>query len=456
MIERLRHALHRRRYPQRYAHLDRLLQTQALDRAHLLAKQQRDLADIVAFAAAHTPYYAETLGPLLHDSLPPAINTLPILKKNDVIRRLDDLLARCPNQNQADRSQAKIGHTGGSTGKPLAFWYNDAKHELMRAGMMRSYRLSGWRPGQKILNFWGARQDVVPGGVFGTQLGDLDVLIGDFIAAEHTIAAYEYTETQLIEWARFIQSYRPVLLQGYASVLSEVARVVIENKIAMPKTLIGIYSTAEVLTASQRQIMQQAFGCKVFNQYGSREIPNIACECSQGNMHVFTDMVYLESVPQQNETGGENRLLVTSLTNRLMPMIRYDIGDSGRLLDGACACGLPFPLLEMDLCRQNDLIRTRSGKTVHPSYFNRLLYGQTQIRQYQWVQFDLNRLALNLVATQALDADTLASLEASIQREVDAQMMLEVNYLDAIPRTISGKHRFVIGIKTAPDSGHGD
>jgi len=439
MIDRLRHWLHRRRHPLRYVHLDQLLRTQSMRRDDLLAKQQRDLADIAACASMHTPYYGETLAPFRY-SESVDIAALPILRKDDVIQRMDDLLAR-----DTDRSQVNIGHTGGSTGKPLAFYYDDAKHELMRAGMMRSYRLSGWRPGQKILNFWGARQDVVPGGVFGVQLGDV-------IAAEHTIAAFEYTEAQLVEWAHFIQRYRPVLLQGYASVLAEVARVVIENRIPMPKTLLGVYSTAEVLGDSQRQRMQQAFGCKVFNQYGSREIPNIACECRLGFMHVFTDMVFLESVPQKNETGEhENRLLVTSLTNRLMPMIRYDIGDSGRLLDGECACGLPFPLMEMDLCRQNDLIRTPGGKTVHPAYFNRLLYGQTQIRQYQWVQRDLDRLTLNLVASHPLSAETLASLEASIRRDVDAQMVLEVDYLDAIPRTVSGKHRFVIGMDQRPN-----
>lgn len=429
MIDQLRHWLHRRRHPRRYAHLGTLLRTQALNRDELLVRQRQDLADIVAFAARHTRYYAETLTPLLARGAPD-VESLPILKKDVVTRRLDDLLA-----DNADRSQVKVGHTGGSTGRPLAFWYDNAKHELMRAGMMRSYMLSGWRPGQKILNFWGARQDVVPGGVFGTQLGD-------FVAAEHTLAAFEYTEDKLVDWARFIQRYRPVLLQGYASVLAAIARVVIDSRLPMPKTLLGVYSTAEVLTDEQRQRMQQAFGCKVFNQYGSREIPNIACECRLGNMHVFTDKVYLESVPQ----AGEDRLLVTSLTNRLMPMIRYDIGDSGRLLDGACACGLPFPLMQMDLCRQNDLIRARGGKTVHPAYFNRLLYGQTQIRQYQWVQHGPDRLALNLVTPQPLSAETLASLEASIRRDVDAQMGLEVNYLEEIPRTVSGKHRFVIGM----------
>ena len=430
MIVRLRQVLHRRKHPVRYAHLDLLLRTQSMNRQAVLKKQQDDLVGIVTYAAAHTPYYAKTLTPFLEVARFD-ISRLPILHKDDVIQHLDDLLAR-----NADHSQAKIGHTGGSTGKPLAFWYDDAKHELMRAGMMRSYMLSGWQPGQKVLNFWGARQDVAPGGVFGAE-------IFDFIAAEHTIAAYEYTEPQLVEWARFIQSYRPMLLQGYASVLAEVARVVIDNRLPMPKTLLGVYSTAEVLTDGQRERMEQAFGCKVFNQYGSREIPNIACECRLGNMHVFTDMVYLESVRIDNE----DRLLVTSLTNRLMPMIRYNIGDSGRLLDGECDCGLSFPLMQMDMCRQNDLIHTRGGKTVHPSYFNRLLYGQMQIKQYQWVQRELDRLTLNLVCSDRLNDETQRLLLENIRRDVDSEMMLEVNYLDEIPRTVSGKHRFVIGMK---------
>lgn len=415
----LRHWLHRRRYPVRYAQLDQLLANQTLSREQLLRKQQADFAAIVAFAAANTAYYA---GFQLAD--------LPILEKGAVRERLDDLLAR-----GVERSQVKLGHTGGSTGQPLAFWYDEAKHELMRAGMMRGFMMSGWRPGQKVLNFWGARQDVAAGGVFGSNWSDL-------IAAERTIGATEFSEAKLYEWARFIQRYRPVLLYGYASAMSELARFIIASKMVMPRTLLGVYSTAEVLTETQRALMQQAFGCKVFNQYGCREVPNIAWECRHGNMHVFADLVYLESV----RIDDEDRLLVTSLTNRLMPFIRYNIGDSGRLLEGECACGSPFPMMEMGMCRQNDLIRTRAGKSMHPAYFNRLLYGQTQIRQYQWVQCELDRLTLNLVAAEKLDAGTLAGLTEKIHRDVSADIVLEVNYLDEIPRTVSGKHRFVIGM----------
>ncbi len=256
------------------------------------------------------------------------------------------------------------------------------------------------------------------------------------------VSAVEFSEARLREWARLIETWRPTLLYGYASAMTELARFVVGEGIKLPHSLLGVYSTAEVLDDGQRQLMQRAFGCKVFNQYGCREVPNIAWECRHGGMHVFADMVYLESVP----TDNEDRLLVTSLTNRLMPFIRYNTGDSGKLLDGECSCGLPFPLMEMGVCRHNDLIRTRAGKRFHPAYFNRLLYGLRQIDSYQWVQTDIDRIVLNLVAAQRLSSENLASIERHIRADVDEQMRLQVNYLDDIPRTGSGKHRFVIGL----------
>ena len=428
-MRRLRHWLHRRQRPLRYALLEGLLGNLSLSRAEALAKQQRDLKDIVAFAAANTRYYGERLAPLLARGADGwTLGDLPILRKDDVVQRLPDLLVR-----GADPATTPIGHTGGSTGKPLAFYYDEFKHELMRAGMMRSYMGSGWRPGDRILNFWGARQDTQAGGVFSAGYGD-------FIAAEQTIPAYEYTTARLDAWAATVQRYRPVLLHGYASILAELAQHVVARGMAMPRSLLGVYPTAEVLDDRQRELMARAFGCRVFNQYGSREVPNMACECRHGRMHVFTDMVCLESVPEE----GEDRLLVTSLTNRLMPFIRYDIGDSGRLADGDCDCGWPFPLMDMGMCRQNDLIRTPDGKTVHPSYFNRLLYGLTQIDRYQFVQEAPDRVVLNVV-TQAPLGETLAErLRESIRRDVHPQMDFQLNRVTEIPRTTSGKHRFVV------------
>jgi len=410
--------LHRHQQPLRYQLLDDLLATQALTPAQLQRKQLDDLRAMVDFARTNTVYYGDRYANLPNDW---QIGDLPILSKTDVTARLPDLLAR-----DHDPRTTPIGHTGGSTGKPLAFYYNAAKHELMRAGMMRSYMLSGWRPGQKILNFWGARQDTVAGGVFGGER------IGDFIAAEKTLPAHEVSENNLQEWARCIQRYRPALLQGYASILAALARFVIDQQMRMPTSLIGVYSTAEMLDDTQRHLMEEAFGCTVFNQYGSREIPNIACECSHGHIHVFTDMVWLESI--------NGSLLVTSLTNRLMPMIRYENGDSGELLDEQCDCGSPFPLMAMGLCRKNDFIVTTDGRRLHPSFLNRLLYGQTQIAHYQFIQHEPGSIVLQVVAEPASERD----LQQRLQRELGASLEIAVKCVTAIDRSASGKHRYVI------------
>lgn len=431
MIPRLRHWLHRRRHPQRHAELEALLRNQSLTRTRLLELRRHAFADMVRHAAARVPYYTRRLGDLNGwDGLP---DTLPLLTKDDVRTHLRDLLVR-----GADPDRVAIGHTGGSTGQPLAFWYDEAKHELMRAGMMRGFMMSGWRPGQKVLYLWGARQDTGKGGVFGQRLMDA-------VAGEQTLAAVAYTEARLHAWARHIQRWRPVLIYGYASALGELARFILDRHLPMPDSLLGVYSTAEMLDEGQRSLMRQAFGCKVFNQYGCREVPNIAWECRHGRMHVMADLVLLESVPME----GEDRLLVTSLTNRLMPFIRYDLGDAGRLLDGACDCGTPFPLMEMGMCRKNDLIRAPDGRRIHPAVFNRLLYGLTQVRQYQWVQAAPDRMVLNLVCPQGLGADAEARLAADLAREVDPAMGLEVRYVGDIARTASGKHRFVIGLEPA-------
>jgi hypothetical protein len=55
-------------------------------------------------------------------------------------------------------------------------------------------------------------------------------------------------------------------------------------------------------------------------------------------------------------------------------------------------------------------------------------------------------MVLNLVSPDRLDAETIFRLEQALRREVDGTMTLDVRYLEEIPRTAAGKHRFVIGL----------
>lgn len=92
----LRHWLHRRLRAKRFALLDLLLHTQSLSRQEILRKQKQDVADIVSYAARNTTYYAEKFAPLMNNRVAEEavpLGALPILSKEDVRGRLDDLLA---------------------------------------------------------------------------------------------------------------------------------------------------------------------------------------------------------------------------------------------------------------------------------------------------------------------------------------------------------------------------
>jgi len=437
LISRLKYLAHRQVRPLRYRYLKPLLVNETLSREQLRLYQRQQFNAMVQHAVEQTDFYREKyrgiLGPDF-DSLPSDSEELPVLTKQEVMQQRDTMVAGGLGQ-----AGLKLGYTGGSTGKPLAFYYTDEKIERMRAGMMRSYRWAGWQQGDRVLNFWGARHQ--KNNKTRKHSKPFDKL-RRYAAAEQTLGAYEFSETDLLIWARYVQSWKPVLLQGYASILAELALLVQRKNMRMPSTIKGVFSTAEVLYDWQRVAIESAFSCTVFNQYGCREVPNIGLQCSQGNFHIFSDLVKLESMP----LDGEHRLLVTSLTNRVMPMIRYELGDLGRLKAGRCSCGSPFPLLELDVCRKNDMIVTPGGRKIYPSYFVHLLDGIDGIKQFQFVQTGPGDIALSLCARQEVVDVVGAAVTSRVHADLGGDMFLQVQRVRYIPRSRSGKHRFVIGM----------
>ena len=425
----LTYYLHRGMKPDRFKRFDLLLLQEKKSRQDLLHEQAQSLRKLIDLARTKTVFYSEKLRSVLKNSEGEyEMGSLPILRKEDIIKNRDDM---CISDIKPDALFQ--GKTGGSTGKPVAFYYDMNSIETMLAGSYRCYTWAGWRPGDRVLHFWGAKQDLRGGGKIKNR-------ISEWITSECTIGVYEYTESQLKQWVDHIIKYRPVIIQGYASILARLARYISDTNVFIPCNIKAVFSTAEVLYDWQRKAIEKAFSCKVFNQYGSREIPNIACECSLGNFHTFTDMAYVESVLD----GDENKLIVTSLSNYVMPFIRYEIGDLGRLKEGQCECGSPFPMLEMGLCRSNDMIITNTGKNVYPSYFIHLLDGVSGVEQFQFIQESYTRIVLNITMTRETQTQDFEPIKNRIKHEIDSGMELVVNKVDVIHRTGSGKFRYVI------------
>jgi phenylacetate-coenzyme A ligase PaaK-like adenylate-forming protein len=131
-----------------------------------------------------------------------------------------------------------------------------------------------------------------------------------------------------------------------------------------------VISSAEPLSDENRALIQQAFGVPPRNNYGCSEGGVMGYECNQGHMHLNADWILLEPVDTAHQPipAGQlsDRTLITNLANRVMPIIRYELGDRVSLSPEPCACGITLPVVIVE-GRTDEILRfTSQGGQVIP------------------------------------------------------------------------------------------
>ena len=162
--------------------------------------------------------------------------------------------------------------------------------------------------------------------------------------------------------------------------------------------------TGEFLKDYERKAISEFFGCNVANQYGCNEVNSIAYECKEGNLHCFSSNVYVEIIQDGiNVPYGEiGDIYITSLKNRVMPFVRYEIGDRGKLLEGSkCKCGNCNPILELVNARKNDLILKEDGTVLSADIFVNIFHQINRdaifVIGFKIIQYTYNDFLVKLV-----------------------------------------------------------
>jgi phenylacetate-CoA ligase len=213
----------------------------------------------------------------------------------------------------------------------------------------------------------------------------------------------------------------------------------------------GVVATAETLYEFMRAEIEDVFNAPVYNRYGSRECGDIAAECPEARtLHVFPWTCYLEIIDKNGHVlppGEEGEVVVTLLTNRSMPLIRYRIGDRATLLpDGRCACGRAGQRLASVAGGSGDMFRRRDGELVHAEFFVELLRLKPWIRGYQAVQRDYDWVEILVVPYGDLrpaEAE-VAALQADTRSVMGPGCRLDLRFVSDLPRSGSGKWRYAI------------
>ena len=383
------------------------------------------------FAHTHVPYYRAILDD--HGLTPQRLQSphdlrdFPFLTREIVRTRFDDLRARANLPRVHQRS------SGGSTGVPVTVLVDMRRMGFVEAARMRAHRWFDVDVGAREIVLWASpieltRQDRIR-------------QIRDWWLNSRLLSAFDLGEDGLARYVEVIRRDQPVKMYGYASALFLLAAYFERESLPPPSRLRAVFTTAEPLFDFQRKTIEAALGCPVGVEYGCRDGGLVALECPEGGLHIAAEGMYVEILDPDAEGRGE--IVLTNLVSNAFPIIRYRTGDVGSLDPSPCRCGRGLPKLRGVEGRRTDFLVTPGGRVLHALSAIYILREIPAVREFRIVQEAVDHLVVHLVLRQPIGPTEEASMRAQFTALFGPDMRVDIVRADSLPRTASGKFRYV-------------
>lgn len=299
--------------------------------------------------------------------------------------------------------------TSGSTGTPLAVYKTDLAMRFWDAITLRD---SLWR-GRDVS---GKLAVIRVGLTQGTSDSWGPAYAGYATGPCVYFDARSDTDSQL-DWLR---AEKPAVLLTHASNLRMLAVRSLERDIGLPE-LSEARSYSEQLAPDLVDLVGRAWNVGVSDLYSANEVGYVALGCPESSLyHLQAEDVLVEIVGDDGRPcseGESGRVIVTSLHNFAMPLLRYDLGDyatAGPL----CTCGRTLPTIERILGRTRNMLRLPGGRTAFPGLPLGPLVKLAAIQEVRFIQHSLSEIELELVLKRPLTHDEEVDLRAAVLRRL--------------------------------------
>jgi phenylacetate-CoA ligase len=415
--------------------LAELLRSERWPAGRIADYQERRLVAMLRHAVTAVPYY-RGLG-IDPASLRTAgdLARFPVLQKADVQRLGLQLLA-----DGVDPARCFVSRTSGSTGQPTDTYFCARSWALQKGPVKWRRSLTGGLAlPERVLVVGedrpapGRAAKDAPGWPLPVSVQRLSV------------------HRPMAEQVERVLRWRPTTLYAYPSWYVEFLDVCEHLGRRVPAVR-RLFTSSELLTPATRARIELGFAGQVYDVYGSTEFKEVAAECAHGRRHLIFETTYVETL-ESPEPGGTPALALTTLVNRAMPLLRYAIGDLGRLESATCPCGRAAPALTGLRGRMVEFLVCADGRRVSPYVASTIIEQHPAIARYQLLQEDPGTLLVRYVRRAgrvddvpgaALRGDLAAALGAGARVSFEEQPRLE--------RASSGKHRLLIrgGVDLAP------
>jgi phenylacetate-CoA ligase len=432
---------------QKLALLYQLEQNQWRPAEQIAADQLAQARQVLAFAAATVPHYRQTLGAgFVADEINAAAwRELPILSR----KRLHEMGAELHSTRvPAAHGKCHETSTSGSTGLMVKirgtvltqlfwevfclrdhFWHGrDFAQKLFSVRFQSKPELQG--PDGAYSSGWGVATDDVmqtgPGFLFDVRL-DLSWLLERLVAE------------------------RPGYLLAPPSIVLGLALYCRERDIRLPG-LIEVRTLGESRTENLPEICREAWDVPLVDMYSCQEAGYLALQCpDHPHYHVQSENVLLEVVDVDGRPcrpGEVGRVLITSLNNFAMPLIRYELGDYAEVGE-PCPCGRGLPTLKRVMGRYRNVVRLPDGTRrwalmgFEPGMGLREI---APVEMMQMVQTAREDIEVRLVMSRHLSAGERQALTTFIHGNLGYPFRLNFKYVESIRNPANGKIEYFISL----------
>lgn len=358
---------------------------------------------------------------------------VPILTRDELVNNFELFISK-----KADPKKLKISTTGGSTGTPL-------KIGMQKMGIRE---LQKWQ----LYSWWGltpgANMATIYRGVPVSGLKKMALNMINWPQRVIRMDATQMTHKKIEEFIALSHKIKPELVHGYVGAVDALADYIIENKIVLPAPKV-VWLTAAPVNAIQEEKISNAFHAPVCDQYGCSEIYFIAAECQhKQGLHIFSDSVTVEILNQENGLAASDeygKIVLTNLEEFHFPLIRYENGDMGRLLNKTCSCGINLPLMDKVKGRISDNIVLPDGTVLAGEYLTTIFDDFTDVvKQFQIIQKKNNSIQVKLVLKRIAERESISKwTKAELGKRIKQQVNLTIDCVDSIDAE-KGKLKFII------------
>lgn len=337
-------------------------------------------------------------------------------------------------------------HTSGTTGKSLNLWWSQTTVQHWYAVFEARCRL--WH-GVSRADRW-----AILGGQLVTPVSQRHppFWVWNVALNQLYMSSYHLAPDLIPAYLDALHQHRITYLWGYTSSLYALAIEKLRGGYEHLKIKV-VLTNAEPLDDYQRRVIEDAFQCPVRETYGMAEIVAAASECQNGQMHLWPEIGQVEVFQNGNPSapGEDGDLICTGLLNADMPLVRYQVGDVGRLAspDKTCLCGRNLPLIEKVQGRRDDVLYSADGRRI--GRLDPVFKADLAVVEAQIIQETLNKIIVRFVPAAGFGPkDAQAIVERLQERMGDVEIVLE--RVSEIPRESNGKFRSVISKVKYPDA----